>query len=91
MRCFFFLFREDGKDGLKFYTDPNYFFELWRQEMVKDTERMLHDRVKKVRLSLAKPVGWVRVHFSSHLMFDYLSLVTQDLLDHDFELVSQQL
>ena len=33
------FFREDGKDGLKFYTDPTYFFELWRQEMLKDTVR----------------------------------------------------
>ncbi|XP_026473453.1 wiskott-Aldrich syndrome protein family member 2 isoform X2 [Ctenocephalides felis] len=40
-------YRDDGKDGLKFYTDPNYFFELWRQEMLKDTERMMHDKVKK--------------------------------------------
>ena len=32
-------YRDDGKDGLKFYTDPNYFFELWRQEMLKDTEK----------------------------------------------------
>lgn len=40
-------YRDDGKDGLKFYTDPNYFFELWRQEMLKDTERMMHDRGKK--------------------------------------------
>jgi hypothetical protein len=51
--CFFttnIYFRDDGKDGLKFYTDPNYFFELWRQDMLKDTERMMHDRGKKVRL-----------------------------------------
>lgn len=41
-------FREDGKDGLKFYTDPNYFFDLWSQEMLKDTEKKLHDRGKKV-------------------------------------------
>ncbi|KAF2883319.1 hypothetical protein ILUMI_22821 [Ignelater luminosus] len=40
-------YRDDGKDGLKFYTDPNYFFELWRQEMLKDTERMMHDKGKK--------------------------------------------
>lgn len=39
-------YRDDGKDGLKFYTDPNYFFELWRQEMLEDTERMKHDRGK---------------------------------------------
>lgn len=42
--------REDGKDGLKFYTDPNYFFDLWSQEMLKDTEKKLHDRGKKVRI-----------------------------------------
>lgn len=42
--------REDGKDGLKFYTDANYFFDLWRQEMLKDTERMMHDRGKKVHV-----------------------------------------
>ena len=27
-------YREDGKDGLKFYTDANYFFELWRTEKI---------------------------------------------------------
>lgn len=32
-------FRDDNKDGLKFYTDPTYFFELWRQEMLQVTER----------------------------------------------------
>lgn len=45
-----FDFRDDGKDGLKFYTDPNYFFDLWSQEMLKDTEKKLHDRGKKVRI-----------------------------------------
>lgn len=45
-------YREDGKDGLKFYTDPNYFFELWRQEMLKDTERFLHDKGKKVSFEM---------------------------------------
>ncbi|XP_058980757.1 actin-binding protein WASF2 isoform X6 [Musca domestica] len=42
------IYRDDGKDGLKFYTDPNYFFELWRQEMLKDTERVMHDKGKKM-------------------------------------------
>ncbi|XP_053212672.1 actin-binding protein WASF3-like [Panonychus citri] len=32
-------YRDDGKDGLKFYTDPNYFFELWSREMLEATER----------------------------------------------------
>lgn len=42
-------FRDDGKDARKFYTDPDYFFELWRREMLQDTERIQHDRGKKVR------------------------------------------
>jgi hypothetical protein len=46
------VYSDDGKDGLKFYTDPNYFFDLWRQEMLKDTERMMHDRGKKVSCPL---------------------------------------
>lgn len=33
-------YRDDNKDGLKFYTDPSYFFELWKtQEMSQVTER----------------------------------------------------
>lgn len=28
-------YRDDGKDGLKFYTDPTFFFELWKKEMMK--------------------------------------------------------
>jgi len=47
-KVLFFLFSEDGKDGMKFYTDPDYFFNLWRLEMLKDTEKMMHDRGKKV-------------------------------------------
>jgi WAS protein family, member 3 len=50
--------RDDGKDGLKFYTDPNYFFDLWRQEMLKDTERMMHDRGKK---ALKLPISVVLI------------------------------
>jgi len=37
-------YREDGKDGLKFYTDPNYFFELWRSEMIQSTEKAREGR-----------------------------------------------
>lgn len=33
------LYREDGKDALKFYTDPTYFFELWREEMNKEPKK----------------------------------------------------
>ena len=33
------IFLRMEKDGLKFYTDPNYFFELWRTEMIQSTEK----------------------------------------------------
>ena len=65
--------REDGKDGLKFYTDPNYFFDLWSQEMLKDTEKKLHDRGKKVKKSVIQYLKknlkhydkfTIRIHFS---------------------------
>ena len=46
------LCRDDGKDGLKFYTDPDYFFHLWRQEMLKDTERIINDKGRKVTVAL---------------------------------------
>lgn len=32
-------YRDDKKDALKFYTDPMYFFELWCEEMKKETEK----------------------------------------------------
>lgn len=68
--------REDGKDGLKFYTDPNYFFDLWSQEMLKDTEKKLHDRGKKVKRSLfsfSPSVFYIRApRFSSSFSFFFL-------------------
>ncbi|GBP29504.1 Wiskott-Aldrich syndrome protein family member 3 [Eumeta japonica] len=50
-------FRDDGKDARKFYTDPDYFFELWRKEMLQDTERIQHDRGKKVRQPRGNAAG----------------------------------
>ena len=32
------IFRADGKMSLKFYTDPSFFFELWKEEMNKELE-----------------------------------------------------
>uniref|UniRef100_A0A3P8X512 WASP family member 1 n=1 Tax=Cynoglossus semilaevis TaxID=244447 RepID=A0A3P8X512_CYNSE len=46
-------YRDDGKEGLKFYTDPSYFFDLWRKKMLQDTEDKRKERRKqKVRVSL---------------------------------------
>ena len=38
-------YRDDNKDALKFYTDPTYFFELWCEEMRKETEKKKRKRV----------------------------------------------
>lgn len=40
-------YRDDGKDGLKFYTDPNYFFDLWRKEMDSFFEETEKERIGK--------------------------------------------
>lgn len=47
--------REDGRDSVKFYTDPGYFFELWFQDIQKDIETKkteLKARKKKVSTEL---------------------------------------
>ncbi|XP_055334706.1 actin-binding protein WASF3-like [Paramacrobiotus metropolitanus] len=36
-------YRTDGKEGLKFYTDPDYFFNLWKHDMLKQRP----DKTKK--------------------------------------------
>lgn len=43
-------YRDDGKISLKFYTDPDYFFRLWCEEMRAQTEQQKNKkRKKKVR------------------------------------------
>ena len=32
-------YRDDGKLGLKFYTDPNYFYDLWVEQQSKALEK----------------------------------------------------
>ena len=41
-------YREDKKEGLKFYTDPNYFYDLW----VKDQNKLIEKKKKKVIITL---------------------------------------
>lgn len=47
-------YRDDNKDALKFYTDPTYFFELWCEEMKKETEKKKKRRVGRIHLFLSK-------------------------------------
>ncbi|KFD72464.1 hypothetical protein M514_05450 [Trichuris suis] len=58
-------FREDGKNALKFYTDPDYFFELWRQEMLKDPENSRKVKVTaKSKNSGEKKVKQISVQYA---------------------------
>lgn len=51
--CNTLLYRDDKKDGLKFYTDPSYFFDLWKEKMLQDTE---DKRKEKRRQKVDNPV-----------------------------------
>ncbi|KAI3351385.1 hypothetical protein L3Q82_020188, partial [Scortum barcoo] len=47
-------YRDDKKDGLKFYTDPSYFFSLWKEKMLQATENKRKEkRRQKVHLSVS--------------------------------------
>jgi len=50
-------YREDGKDGLKFYTDANYFFELWKSDMLQSTERAAEGKGRRGGLKSNRPDG----------------------------------
>ncbi|XP_019953326.1 actin-binding protein WASF1 isoform X1 [Paralichthys olivaceus] len=56
-------YRDDGKEGLKFYTNPSYFFDLWREKMLQDTEDKRKERRKqKLEMPyLVCPKGFIRV------------------------------
>ncbi|XP_063041404.1 wiskott-Aldrich syndrome protein family member 2 [Engraulis encrasicolus] len=43
------VYREDGKEALKFYTDPSYFFDLWKEQMLQDTKDIMKEKRKHRR------------------------------------------
>uniref|UniRef100_A0A665TBG5 Si:ch73-362m14.4 n=1 Tax=Echeneis naucrates TaxID=173247 RepID=A0A665TBG5_ECHNA len=46
-------YRDDQRDGLKFYTDSSYFFNLWKEKMLQATENKRKEkRRQKVLLPL---------------------------------------
>ena len=40
----YFKYREDSTDAMKFYSDPSYFFDLWKEKMLQDTEEKRKER-----------------------------------------------
>ncbi|KAG8451253.1 hypothetical protein GDO86_003474 [Hymenochirus boettgeri] len=42
-------YREDQREALKFYTDPSYFFDLWKEKMLQDTKDIMKEKRKHRR------------------------------------------
>ncbi|XP_043929223.1 wiskott-Aldrich syndrome protein family member 3 isoform X2 [Protopterus annectens] len=42
-------YRDDKKDAMKFYTDPSYFFDLWKEKMLQDTEDKRKEKRRQKR------------------------------------------
>uniref|UniRef100_A0A8D0H4R0 Wiskott-Aldrich syndrome protein family member n=1 Tax=Sphenodon punctatus TaxID=8508 RepID=A0A8D0H4R0_SPHPU len=78
-------YRDDKKDGLKFYTDPSYFFDLWKEKMLQDTEDKRKEKrrqkeqkridgtareVKKVRKARNRRQEWNMMSYDKELRPD---------------------
>ncbi|XP_078258531.1 wiskott-Aldrich syndrome protein family member 3b isoform X1 [Rhinoraja longicauda] len=78
-------YRDDKKDGLKFYTDPSYFFDLWKEKMLQDTEEKRKEKrrqkeqkrvdgttreVKKVRKAKNRRQEWNMMAYDKELRPD---------------------
>uniref|UniRef100_A0A3B5LBK1 Wiskott-Aldrich syndrome protein family member n=1 Tax=Xiphophorus couchianus TaxID=32473 RepID=A0A3B5LBK1_9TELE len=44
MLFYLIQYREDSTDAMKFYSDPSYFFDLWKEKMLQDTEDKRKER-----------------------------------------------
>ncbi|XP_026012096.1 actin-binding protein WASF2 [Astatotilapia calliptera] len=40
------VYRDDGREALKFYTDSSYFFDLWKEKMLQDTKDIMKEKRK---------------------------------------------
>ncbi|KAM9314746.1 actin-binding protein WASF3-like [Pholidichthys leucotaenia] len=79
-------YRDDKKDGLKFYTDPCYFFNLWKEKMLQATENKRKEKrrqkeqkhveessgreVKKVRKARNRRQEWNLMAYDKELRPD---------------------
>ncbi|XP_072837096.1 actin-binding protein WASF3 isoform X2 [Pogona vitticeps] len=91
-------YRDDKKDGLKFYTDPSYFFNLWKEKMLQATEdkrkekrrqkeqRLIEDstrEVKKVRKARNRRLEWNMMAYDKEFRPDNRSYAS-DAADHSY-------
>ncbi|XP_031437585.1 wiskott-Aldrich syndrome protein family member 1 isoform X3 [Clupea harengus] len=59
-------YRDDGKEGLKFYTNPSYFFDLWREKMLQDTEDKRKERRKQKIKNIDRPAEAEKIPRAPH-------------------------
>uniref|UniRef100_A0A671MW23 Wiskott-Aldrich syndrome protein family member n=1 Tax=Sinocyclocheilus anshuiensis TaxID=1608454 RepID=A0A671MW23_9TELE len=59
-------YRDDGKEGLKFYTNPSYFFDLWREKMLQDTEDKRKERRKQKLKNIDRPHDQEKIPRAPH-------------------------
>jgi len=55
--CSVYYYREDGRDSMKFYTDPDYFLELWCLEIAKDAENQMKRHKQRGRRTAVSMTG----------------------------------
>ena len=55
--------REDGIDSMKFYTDPDYFLELWCLEIAKDTENQMKRHKQRGRRTAVSTANKLNLRF----------------------------
>ena len=75
-RWLLFLFRDDGRDALKIYTDPDYFFNLWRDAIRKEMKDAKEKRKEHKRKTVRKfpfSLCGLKDDFSSIIAFFDLS------------------
>jgi len=67
-------YREDGIDSMKFYTDPDYFLELWCLEIAKDTENQMKRHKQRGRRTAVSIVG---LHCNKQTFLLFVSVVSK--------------
>lgn len=72
--------RDDGKEGLKFYTNPSFFFDLWREKMLQDTEDKRKEKrkqkVKEAELYM-RGVVYILINTNLTMLMLYSNRVSQ--------------
>ena len=56
-------YRDDGRDALKIYTDPDYFFNLWREAMQKEMREAKEKRREQRKREVCQTLQYLVLKF----------------------------